>query len=325
MRFWYVYVISFFVVWIGLVAGGGYWSAVRTHWPISLVMVLGSLVAGSTPMGGGTVAFPFLVLGLGQPPDSARNFGLAIQALGMTSAMIFILCRRIPIQGRMLIWSGVGATCGVVLGSLLIAPYVAASVVKLLFSCVWMSFGVLTLAKNREICSLDGMPPVAPVSATTAGLSAGLIGGVIASMIGVGVEMALYTVMVLLYRYDLKIAIPTAVSAMAIASVVGIGLHAVIGDIEREVLLNWLAAAPVVIFGAPLGAFLASVIPRLKILYFVSALCIVQFTLTLKQVAPTGAQWLFVAAAMLAAGAALYSLYRVGKAKAEGLVLEEGY
>lgn len=325
MRFWYLYVVSFFVVWIVLVAGFGYWPAVKAHWPISVVMALGSLVAGSTPMGGGSVAFPFLVLAFGQSPNHARNFGLAIQALGMTSAMIFMLCRRVPIQGRMLVGSGIGSAFGVVMGNFLIAPYIAESIVKLLFSCLWMSFAVLTLAKNREICSLDGARPIAGVSAMKAGLAAGVVGGVIASMIGVGVEMVLYTVLVLLYRCDLKVAVPTAVSAMAIASLMGTGLYAVIGDIQREVFFNWLAAAPVVIFGAPVGAYLVTVISRIKILYFVSALCVIQFAWTLRQISPSGTQWLFVAAAMLAARAILHLLYRRGKAMTGRLALGERY
>ena len=112
MKYWFAYVGAFYVVWLILAFGFGYWEQVKAHWPMAVVMIFGSVVAGSTPMGGGTVAFPFLVLVFGLPPNLGRNFGLAIQALGMTSAMIFILCRRTPIQLRMLIWSSVGASAG---------------------------------------------------------------------------------------------------------------------------------------------------------------------------------------------------------------------
>src|SRR5207247_8757200 len=103
MKYWFAYVAALYVAWFILAFGFGYWEQVKAHWPIALVMIFGSVVAGSTPMGGGTVAFPFLVLVFHQPPNLGRNFGLAIPALGITSAMLFILCRRTPIQLRMLV------------------------------------------------------------------------------------------------------------------------------------------------------------------------------------------------------------------------------
>src|SRR6266853_3155161 len=86
LRYWKACVIVFLLGWVAVVGGLGYWVAVRQHWPMSIVMILGSLVAGSTPMGGGTVAFPILVLWFHQPASDARTFGLIVQALGMTSA-----------------------------------------------------------------------------------------------------------------------------------------------------------------------------------------------------------------------------------------------
>ncbi len=315
MRWWYLYVAALYVVWFALVFGVGYWQEVRAHWPISLVMILGSVVAGSTPMGGGSVAFPVLVLLFGQSPNMGRNFAMTIQALGMTSAMIFIFCRRTPVQVPMLVWTSVGAAFGLVVGTFFVAPLVGASYVKLLFSCLWMSFAVLTLIKNRELCSLQGTPSIALRPAIQTGLVVGFAGGVTASMIGVGVEMMLYTVLVLLYRCDLKAAVPTAVSAMAVGSLVGTGLHALIGDIEREVLYNWLASAPIVVFGAPFGAYLVSVIPRVRTLYFVSFVCVIQFVWTLYQVSPTRQGWLFVVVSISLANAVFCLLYRRGRAR----------
>jgi len=315
MKFWFVYVGALYVAWIALAFGFGYWEQVRTHWPMAVVMIFGSIVAGSTPMGGGTVAFPFLVLVFGMPPTLGRNFGLAIQALGMTSAMIFILCRGTPIQSRMLIWSGVGAAAGLLAGTFWIAPLLPATVIKLLFSCLWMSFAILTLAKNREFCCFNTVPKIERGTAIRLGLLVGVAGGITTALIGVGIEMLLYTTLVLLFRCDLKVAVPTAVSAMAVASVMGIALHAAVGDIGREVFYNWMACAPIVVFGAPFGAFLVSVIPRVRTLYFVSALCVVQFVWTLWQVSPGPGEWMLVAASLLVAVAGFYLLYRTGRAR----------
>ena len=313
MKYWFAYVAALYVAWLILAFGFGYWEQVKAHWPIALVMIFGSVVAGSTPMGGGTVAFPFLVLVFHQPPNLGRNFGLAIQALGMTSAMIFILCRRTPIQLRMLVWSSVGASAGLLIGTFWVAPLLPNTVIKLLFSCLWMSFAILTLAKNREFCALNTIPDIERKTAVRIGLVVGLAGGITTALIGVGIEMLLYTTLVLLFRCDLKAAVPTAVSAMAVASVMGIALHAVMGDIVPEVFYSWMACAPIVVFGAPFGAFLVSVIPRVRTLYFVSALCVVQFVWTLQQVAPGPKEWTLVVCGLTFAVVGFYLLYRLGK------------
>jgi uncharacterized protein len=135
----------------------------------------------------------------------------------------------------------------------------------------------------------------------------------IASMIGVGLEMLLYTVLVLLFRSDLKVAVPTAVCATAITSIVGTALHLWIGDIPRAIWGNWLAAAPLVIFGAPAGTFLVTRIPRVRLLYFVSALCVFQFVWTLWATPMQTTELVFVAATLLIAMAAFTILYGRGK------------
>jgi uncharacterized membrane protein YfcA len=313
LRYWKACVIVFLLIWLAIVSGFGYWAAVGQHWPMSIVMILGSLVAGSTPMGGGTVAFPILVLVFHQQASNARNFALMIQAVGMTSAMLFIIGRKVPLPVRVLTGSTAGAAIGFGIGTFLIAPHLQSSLVKLLFSCLWMSFGLLTLSKNAEICGLKGKGPGDTPRAELIGLTAGLIGGTMASMIGVGVEMAVYAVMVLVFRTDLKIAIPTAVSAAALASIEGAALHVYMGDIDSQALFNWLAASPIVIFGAPTGAYLVSILPRMKVLYFVSALCVFQFVWTLQQTAHSSTEWLFVASAMAVAVVVLATLYRTGK------------
>ncbi len=314
MKYWYVYVGLFYAAWLTLVFGLGYWADTQAHWPMAVVMTFGSVVAGSTPMGGGTVSFPVLVLLFRQTANLGRNFAMAIQALGMTSAMVFILCRRVPIQKAMLVWSALGAAAGLLVGTFGIAPYLSGSIVKLLFSSVWVSFGILTLVKNREICSLNRVPPLEKAADLAAAIGVGLLGGIINSITGVGIEMVLYTVLVLRYRCDLKAAVPTAVSIGAITSMMAIGLHALIGDIGKEVFYNWLAAGPIVVFGAPLGTYLVSIIPRIRTLYFVSILCVLQFIWTLSQVVPGLGEWIFVAACLLLANGGFHYLYRRGKA-----------
>mgnify|MGYP007033678294 CR=1 FL=1 len=56
----------FYGAWLALVTIGSYWHTVAEHWPIATAMAAGSYFAGSTPMGGGSVGFPVLVLLLGE-------------------------------------------------------------------------------------------------------------------------------------------------------------------------------------------------------------------------------------------------------------------
>ncbi|MCA9694214.1 MAG: sulfite exporter TauE/SafE family protein [Nannocystaceae bacterium] len=315
MGLWFLWLAIFYSAWATTNVILELWDETAAHWPIALAMALGSYVAGSTPMGGGTVGFPVLVLLFDMPASLGRNFGLMVQSIGMTSASIFILCRRTPIEVRILLWCALGAAIGLVLGTFLVVPLVSDTAVKLAFACLWASFGVLTLIKNREFCSLDTIPRARPSEARNLGLLVGVIGGVTTALTGVGIDMMLYTLLVLLYRMDLKAAVPTSVIIMAASSVMGVVLHLLIGDLDAEVFYHWMAASPVVILGAPLGAFLVSVISREKTLYFVAVLCVLQFVWTLHQVEVGALQAVFVVANLALASLGFLLLYRLGRAR----------
>ena len=95
---------------------------VLEHWPMAAAMAVGSYLAGSTPMGGGTVGFPVLVLMMDMPATLGRDFSFAIQAIGMTSASIYILCRRQELEWPMLRAALPGALLGTPLGIAFVAP-----------------------------------------------------------------------------------------------------------------------------------------------------------------------------------------------------------
>ena len=275
---WLIWLLGFYAVWIGLVCVGQHWASLQEHWGIAVGMLAGSYVAGSTPMGGGTVGFPVLVLLFDLSPNLGRDFSFAVQSVGMTSATLFILCRRQPLEWAILKWAMVGSLVGLPLGIVFLAPHVPGIAIKLVFGVVWASFGVLHLRRTREICLNLGETPEAHRFDRNAGLLVGLIaGGTVAAVTGVGIDMALYMVMVLLMRADLKTAIPTSVVIMAFNSILGIGTKMLLGDVQPGVYENWLAAAPVVILGAPLGAFIVTRIGRKPTLYVVALLCVFQF------------------------------------------------
>ncbi|MFN3149249.1 sulfite exporter TauE/SafE family protein [Bremerella sp.] len=315
-----IWLAAFYATWLTLVTMGGYWPTVIAHWPIALTMSLGSYVAGSTPMGGGTVAFPVLVLMFDLPGSLGRNFGLAIQSIGMTSASIYILSTHSPVDWRLLRPALLGALVGTPLGAAFVAPYVPDLWIKLIFGVIWASFGILHLVKLRELTSNQGNDTHASPYDFSIGTAIGLTGGVVASITGVGIDMMIYAALVLLYRADLKTAIPTSVILMAFASLVGIGTNFALSKvrpdiyaIDPQVFFNWLAAAPIVALGAPFGAIVVNLISRTPTLIVVSLLCIGQFVWTLIHEQVTGLALIGSLVGVLLFNAMFHGLYHLGK------------
>ncbi|KPF47002.1 permease [beta proteobacterium AAP121] len=278
---WFLWLAAFYAVWSYLVFGLVGWQTVADHWPMALAMAFGSYVAGSTPMGGGTVGFPVLVLLFDLPATLGRDFSFAVQSIGMTSASIFILARRQPLAWAMLRGCLWGSLIGTPLGILFIAPLVPELWIKVVFAVVWASFGVLHLYRVNEFSRHSGMTSPGEGWDFRVGLVAGLAASsMVSSVTGVGIDMVLYAALVLLCRADLKIAIPTSVLIMAFTSVLGIAVKAMFTGVQAGVFENWLAAAPVVALGAPLGAFAVALIGRKPTLLFVAVLCLGQFVWT---------------------------------------------
>lgn len=278
---WGLWLVAFYAVWAILNFGLGWWELTKAHWPISLTMLVGGYVAGSTPMGGGTVGFPILVLFFDQPASLGRDFSFAVQSIGMVSASIFILCRRQPLAWALLKGAVLGSAVGTSLGLLVVAPFLPELVIKVAFAVIWASFGVLHLFRWKEICSQVGMVDFNERWDFRLGLWTGLLAGLcLVSVTGVGIDMAVYAVLVLLCRADLKIAIPTSILIMAFNSVLGSFWKGLLLGFVPGVFGNWLAAAPIVVLGAPLGVLVVSLIGRAPTLLFVSVLCLFQFVWT---------------------------------------------
>ncbi len=304
---WFVWLGMFYSVWLALVFGGGYWQETVEHWGIAVAMAMGSYAAGATPMGGGTVGFPVLVLLFNESPSLGRDFSFAVQSVGMTSAAIFIIARRQPVEWPMVRWAMFGSLIGTPLGIVFIAPLVPPIVIKLLFAVVWCSFGLLHMFRLKELVRHEGLAPGARRFDRIAGFLTGLLAGAtVAAITGVGIDMVLYTVLVLLCQADLKIAIPSSVIIMAWTSVVGIVVKNLGGGVQPGVFENWLTAAPVVALGAPLGAFVVDRVGRAPTLIFVSILCIGQFVWTVSD------EWLRLGIGGALAACAAVAVFNLG-------------
>ncbi len=67
--------------------------SITTYYPLMIAMTLGSMLAGSTPLGGGVVAFPITVLVLNFTSYQGRDFSLLIQTVGMIASSFLILTK----------------------------------------------------------------------------------------------------------------------------------------------------------------------------------------------------------------------------------------
>ena len=232
-------------------------------------------------MGGGTVGFPVLVMLFDMPAMMGRDFSFAVQSIGMTSASILILVRRQPLAWAMLEGAFWGALIGTPLGIFLVAPYVPELWIKLLFAVIWASFGILHLFRLQEISGHTGMTDLGERWDLKVGFLIGVFSTLcVASVTGVGIDMVLYSALVLLCRADLKIAIPSSVVIMAFTSIVGVFVNWMGDGFQPGVYEIWLAAAPIVILGAPAGVLIVNWIGRKPTLLFVAMLCVGQYVWT---------------------------------------------
>lgn len=311
MWIWFIWLAGFYSVWGWLMFGRGQWTDAVAHWPMTLAMTAGSYVAGSTPMGGGTVGFPILVLLFDQPATLGRDFSFAVQSIGMVSASLFIFSRRMPLAWTMLKGAMIGSLAGTPLGIAWVAPFIPGLWIKLIFAVLWASFGVLHLYRVDEISRQTGMTEFDERWDFRVGLLVGFVSGAsVAAVTGVGIDMVLYAVLVLLCRADLKIAIPTSVVIMAFTSLCGVIFKNLTAGLTPGVYENWLAAAPVVALGAPLGAYVADLIGRRPTLWFVALLCVGQFVWTCHDERES-LGWLGFAGCLLAVGCGVWGFERL--------------
>lgn len=261
------------------VATLGLLDEVLAWWPASLTMVFGSFIAGASAEGGGAIAFPVFTLLLKIPPVDARSFSFMIQSVGMVSASLLILGRGIPVELRAVKWPALGGIVGLLAGTWWVAPYLPPVETKLFFVSLWMAFGIGLWRANRSRTRTvrPGLPEVLASRDVMTLLTAGFIGGIVTAIFGNGVDLITFCVLTLRYGVDEKVATPTSVVLMSILTVCGFALHALVEkDVSDTMYHAWLAAAPVVLFFAPLGAFVISKWNRLAIANLLIIIIVVQ-------------------------------------------------
>lgn len=269
---------------------GNRWSLFLDNWFMSVTMAFGSFIAGSTSQGGGAVAFPVMTLGFNIDPKGARDFSMMIQSVGMTSASVAIFWRRIEVDRTSLVVAGLGGAVGVIIGLEFVQQWFASDPTKIFFVSLWLAFGVALWRINRLTRKIRRRSLADRSPGTLVFLAfAGLLGGVISGLLGSGLDILVFALLVLGFRICETVATPTSVVLMAANSLVGFAWRSMGGGglpIREEVWGYWWVCVPIVAIGAPLGArfisnrghlFVVRLLLFVILAQFIGALVIVPF------------------------------------------------
>ena len=229
---------------------------ITENWPITFTMVFGSFIAGATSEGGGAIAFPVFTKILHISPIDAKVFSLAIQSVGMMAATLTIIVMHISVEWRVVLWASLGGILGVMLGGIIIAPLLPADLLKMLFTAMISSFALTLVLLNCKQRLYNHSLIIYRWHEKLILLITGFIGGCMTGLVGNGIDIICFSVMVLLFRLSEKLSTATSVVLMAFNSLIGFLIHLfIMGGFTTEVKNYWLAAIPVVVVGAPLGAY----------------------------------------------------------------------
>ena len=282
------------------------WNEVfSVHWPMAIAMICGSFLAGSTPLGGGVVAYPVSQLVLLVSTEHARDASVLVQSVGMNAAawLIFVSKPELFLTWFIYTFVGVGAI-GVLLG-LRFAPSPGAA--NIVFATVVLMFGVAFFyaseiigadrstssssskgnsngnAKgngSNKVVAPSSFPPPVPVLALMV-LSAGL-GGILTASVGSGSDIALFAFGVFGWNVLMPPELNVTQLALTASSVCVMGILSAFtsvvralsgGFADRGVLLCWGADAFVVVLGAPIGSLVLTptALRALRKLFYVLA------------------------------------------------------
>ena len=228
------------LAWLIVMLATGSLGRALDHWQSTLTMIFGSFLAGSSPAGGDTVAFPVFTKVLEVPAPVARTFTLSIQAVGMTAAAAIMLLARRPLEPRVIATGLLAGGAGFVTGLLLLAdadtpfwePTIPASYVKVTFTLTLASVSYIMFVSLRAQGHDHGAPRIPHWNwrVWTGLIVATFLGGVISMLIGTGVNVLLFLFAVTMAGLHPRVGVASSIVTMAGLSVLGL---VVLGDRAR--------------------------------------------------------------------------------------------
>jgi uncharacterized protein len=268
--------------WLIFLGPNNAFSYIIDYFQISLTMIFGSMIAGGTSIGGGAIAFPVFTKILHIPPHDAKVFSLAIQGIGMTAASLTILLTQIKIEWRIILWGSLGGGIGIYLGTVFFAPLLPPQFIKMSFTAMATSFAIVLFIQHKKKKPYHLSLPIWTIRERAILLIAGFLGGIMSGLVGNGIDIFLFAIMVLLFRMNEKVATFTSVILMAINALLGFAIHVfLLQDFSETVRSYWLAAIPIVVVGAPIGAMICSFLSQKRIVKILVSLIFIELITSL--------------------------------------------
>ena len=272
-----LFALIVWTVWLILTGPTCALSNLIANWRAAVTMIFGSMVAGGTSMGGGAVAFPVFTKILHVSPNEAKVFSLAIQSIGMSAASLTIVAMKTKVEWRFIRWASLGGIPGIVLSSSFLSPILPPDIIKFSFTMMVFSFGIVLFVLNHTNRNRNLTIPFWGKREQIVSLVGGFWGGIVSGLIGSGMDLVGFSIVVLLFGLCEKVSTPTSVILMAINAVVGLLFHqSLVGDFVEPITNYWLAAVPVVVVGAPAGAMLCNLMRRKTITRILMSLILIE-------------------------------------------------
>jgi uncharacterized membrane protein YfcA len=200
----------------------------------------------------------------------------------MSAASLLIFIGGIPVERRVLLWASSGGVIGITCGAFAFSPLLVPNITKMTFTVLQAGFAVVLIVMNRQVRTRNNSLPICGLKERMILFLSGALGGVLSGLVGTGLDIVVFSVMVLLFRMNEKVATPTSVVLMATNAIVGVFIYQfILQGVTDTVRGYWIASVPVVVVGAPLGALICSILSREAIVKMLLVLILIEVVTSL--------------------------------------------
>lgn len=176
-------------IWFYTVSNEDLWFDIFSqYWPATIGMIFGSFIAGSTPLGGGVVAFPIGVLILGFTSQESRDASVLVQSVGMNAASFLLFTtKRYLLNFELICINIVFGIIGMLIG---LKSNESSELTNLIYTVSVFGFGIIYFysnvfnkdenKNNRDITRVDSVSHIHVVGArnqSSVGIGTDIIDG----------------------------------------------------------------------------------------------------------------------------------------------------